>query len=86
LLKQAAAKIPVDPASNSPVRAMQLIKGFIAKRSFPQPRRWLLTSHAVVEIPLDLRIFIPEMLWWISGAVQGLMSFWLLTRLGNKAE
>jgi len=39
LLKQAAAKIPVDPANNSPVRAMQLIKGFIAKKSFPLPRR-----------------------------------------------
>jgi hypothetical protein len=35
LLRQVVAKIPADPANNSPVRAMQLIKGFIAKKSFP---------------------------------------------------
>jgi hypothetical protein len=32
--KQVAAKIPVDLANNSLVQAMQLVKGFIAKKSF----------------------------------------------------
>ena len=38
-LKQVVARIPVDRVNNSLVQVMQLVKGFIAKKNFPWPRK-----------------------------------------------
>ena len=85
-LKLVVARIPADPANNSLVQAMQLVKGFIAKKSFPWLRRWHSISHGDVAIQPVLRTLSLGMLSWISVAVAGSMSFWLPAKLGKKAE
>ncbi len=85
-LKQVVARIPVDRVNSSLVQAMQLIKGFIAKKSFPWPRMYLSTFPEDVAILPVLRTLNLGMLSWISVAGAVSMSFWQPAKSGKKAE